>query len=399
MRCPPDRIPITAVYSGDANFNTFTTAIYALTVNATATSVSTPTSSAGANYTYGTTTNYTAVVSPHPGAPAFTGTVQFFDGGIAIGAPVVPNASTGSVTSAAILLTAGAHTITAQFAGDGNYLPSASGQLSQNIAKAPSVVSTPILTSGIATPDSSVTFSATASPLSGGGVPTGTITFTIDGGVRPPAAINAGGTASVTATFSAGSHTLSATYSGDSNFLPSSSGTLAQPVSSSNNPPSNSDPKLTVYANPTVPTLGDTVTLLVNVSSDGAVPYGTVQFYDGTTLLATGTGGWRPRHANHSDNQPRQCRIAQHHGDLFRRRHQQPVVEELRSSGKPDSPGVEPHIEPVGIGLRAGGHLYRQGSLAGAPGSQPSLGPGCSWSMRMELWRPGPCPKVPRSRT
>jgi len=43
-------------------------------------------------------------VSPHPGAPAFTGTVQFFDGGIAIGAPVVPNASTGSVTSAAILL-------------------------------------------------------------------------------------------------------------------------------------------------------------------------------------------------------------------------------------------------------------------------------------------------------
>ncbi len=278
---------ITAVYSGDANFNSFTTAIYALTVNATATSVSTPTSSAGANYTYGTTTNYTAVVSPHPGAPAFTGTVQFFDGGIAIGAPVVPNASTGSVTSAAILLTAGTHTITAQFAGDGNYLPSASGQLSQNIAKAPSVVSTPILTSGTATPDSSVTFSATASPLSGGGVPTGTITFTIDGGVRPPAAINAGGTASVTATFSAGSHTLSATYSGDSNFLPSSSGTLAQPVSSSNNPSSNSDPKLTVYANPTVPTLGDTVTLLVNVSSDGAVPYGTVQFYDGTTLLAT----------------------------------------------------------------------------------------------------------------
>ena len=134
---------ITAVYSGDANFNTFTTAIYALTVNATATSISTPISSAGANYTYGTTTNYTAVVSPHSGAPAFTGTVQFFDGGIAIGAPVVPNASTGSVTSAAILLTAGTHTISAQFAGDGNYLPSASGQLSQNIAKAPSMVSTP----------------------------------------------------------------------------------------------------------------------------------------------------------------------------------------------------------------------------------------------------------------
>jgi uncharacterized protein (TIGR03437 family) len=278
---------ITAVYSGDANFNTFTTATYALTVTATATSISTPVSSAGANYTYGTTTNYTSVVSPHPGAPAFTGTVQFFDGGIAIGAPVVPNAATGSVTSAAILLTAGTHTVTAQFAGDGNYLPSASGQLSQNIAKAPSTVSTPFLSSGTATPNSTVTFSATASSLSGSGVPTGTIAFTIDGVARPPAAINSGGTATVTATFSEGSHTLSATYSGDSNFQPASSGTLSQSVSSSSNPPSNSEPNLTLYANPTVPTLGDTVTLMVNVSSDGAVPYGTVQFYDGTTLLGT----------------------------------------------------------------------------------------------------------------
>jgi uncharacterized protein (TIGR03437 family) len=91
----------------------------------------------------------------------------------------------------------------------------------------------------------------------------------------------------VTATFSEGSHTLSATYSGDSNFQPASSGTLSQSVSSSSNPPSNSEPNLTLYANPTVPTLGDTVTLMVNVSSDGAVPYGTVQFYDGTTLLGT----------------------------------------------------------------------------------------------------------------
>ena len=119
-------------------------------------------------------------------------------------------------------------------------------------------------------------------------MPTGTITFTIDGVARPPAAVNASGTATVTATFTAGSHTLSATYSGDSNFQPSSSGTLAQSVSSSNNnPPSNSDANLTVYANPNIPTLGDTVTLMVNISSEGAVPYGTVQFYDGTTLLAT----------------------------------------------------------------------------------------------------------------
>ena len=148
------------------------------------------------------------------------------------------------------------------------------------------MVSTPVFSSGTATPNSSVTFSATAAPLSGSGVPTGTITFTIDG-VAVPRGRQRKRNCHRDATFTAGSHTLSATYSGDSNFQPSSSGTLAQSVSSSNNPPSNSDANLTVYANPNIPTLGDTVTLMVNISSEGAVPYGTVQFYDGTTLLAT----------------------------------------------------------------------------------------------------------------
>jgi uncharacterized protein (TIGR03437 family) len=289
---PPTPLPlgshsISAVYSGDANFNPFTTSNYSLAVNAAPTTISTPTSSAGANYTYGTTTTYTAVVSPHPGVPAFTGLVQFFDGGIAIGSPVVPNAATGSVTSGGIALAAGAHSITAQFAGDVNYLASVSGPLSQNIAKAPSTVTTPYLSSGTPTPNSSVTYSATAASLSGGGVPTGNIIFTIDGVAQPPAAVNASGTASVTITFTAGNHTLSATYSGDSNFQPASSGTLSQSVNSSNPPSNNSDPNLTLYANPNIPTLGDTVTLTVNVSSEGAVPYGTVQFYDGTTLLGS----------------------------------------------------------------------------------------------------------------
>ena len=353
-------------------------------MNATATSISTPISSAGANYTYGITTNYTAVVSPHSGAPAFTGTVQFFDGGIAIGAPVVPNAvhrfgnerghpaggrhphdhravrRGRQLSGVGFRPTLPEHR---QGAFDASARRSSPPARPRRIARSHSPLPSRLSPAAECLPAPS------RSPSMASPVPRQPSTR-----AEPPA---------VTATLSAGSHTLSATYSGDSNFLPSSSGTLAQSVSSSSNPPSNNDPNLTVYANPNVPTLGDTVTLTVNISSDGAVPYGTVQFYDGTTLLGNGAGGWRPRHANHSDNQPRQCRIAQHHGELFRRWHQQPVVQELRSPGEPDSPGVEPHIEPVGIGLRPGRHVHRQGSLPGASGSQPSVGPGtarrCEW--------------------
>jgi hypothetical protein len=72
----------------------------------------------------------------------------------------------------------------------------------------------------------SVTFTATVSPVSGSGTPTGTVQFQIDGvnaGSPVPVSTSDGVT---TATFttrdlSAGTHTITAIYSGDNNFAPS----------------------------------------------------------------------------------------------------------------------------------------------------------------------------------
>jgi uncharacterized protein (TIGR03437 family) len=279
---------LTAQYGGDANYSASIAPFPAttLTVSAMVSTISTPTSSAGANYANGSTTTFTAVVSPHPGVPAFTGTVQFLDGASPIGSPIVPNAASGSVTSAALLLSQGSHSITAQFAGDSNYLASVSGPLSLTVGKAASSVSTPVLSSGSATPNSSMTFSSTVTSLSAG-VPTGTLTFTVDGAPQPPTAINASGTGSVTVTLASGSHSVSAAYSGDSNFQASASGTLSQSVGSTQPPSGGTDATLTVATNPNAPTIGQSTTFTVFVSSGGPIPTGTVRFFDGTTLLGT----------------------------------------------------------------------------------------------------------------
>src|ERR1035437_1579824 len=91
------------------------------------TTISTPASSLGNTYAYGNTTTLTAVVTPVLRTSSFiTGTVLFLDGNARIGAVTIAayTASPVTVTCAAVLLTGGTHTITAQYSGDGNFSPS-----------------------------------------------------------------------------------------------------------------------------------------------------------------------------------------------------------------------------------------------------------------------------------
>ncbi len=72
------------------------------------------------------------------------------------------------------------------------------------------------------TAGTAVTFTATVVDSSGnGGIPTGTVTFSVDGTAQPPAVALANGAATFTpaAPLAAGPHAITASYSGDGNFL------------------------------------------------------------------------------------------------------------------------------------------------------------------------------------
>lgn len=75
-----------------------------------------------------------------------------------------------------------------------------------------------------------VTFTADVAPVTGTGVPTGTVTFSIDGGAGMVVNLDDTGHASyATSTLSAGTHTIKASYSGNMTYS-ASSGTLTETI-------------------------------------------------------------------------------------------------------------------------------------------------------------------------
>ena len=76
----------------------------------------------------------------------------------------------------------------------------------------------------------SVTFSATVTPKSGAGVPTGSITFSVDGKARPAVNLSGGKAVIKTSALSIGAHKISASYSGGGGYSGSPSPVLTQRV-------------------------------------------------------------------------------------------------------------------------------------------------------------------------
>jgi hypothetical protein len=115
---------ITAVYSGDSNFTTATSAATdLLVVNPTTTAVTTDNASAGP---VGATVDFTAAVTS-PGAGTISGSVQFYDNLLPLGAPVTISGPSGvtavetvstALLQAANKLTPGLHSISAVYTPD-----------------------------------------------------------------------------------------------------------------------------------------------------------------------------------------------------------------------------------------------------------------------------------------
>lgn len=126
-----------------------------------------------------------------------------------------------------------------------------------------------------------VQIAATVTGEPGSAVPTGTVSFAVDGAaVGGPVALDASGTAVVSvATLAVGTHTVSASYSGNA-IHPTAEDFTTHTVNRAR-----TTVALTSSTNPSL--AGDAVTFLATVTGDpgGPVPTGTVTFRDGATPL------------------------------------------------------------------------------------------------------------------
>jgi sugar lactone lactonase YvrE len=238
-----------------------------------------------------TTTGHTSTVPTGP--VTFTDTVGSTTSNLNGGSAV--NLSAGkAVLSGATLTVVGTHTITATYAGvTGSFIGSVS-TLSLIVTKDTATIAGPAtqpvpITFGqagtvtitlvgpysvIAPPSGSVTYTILSS--SNASVASGTLTLTVGSSSSTV-------TVPIANTLAPGTYTISLTYSGDANNAAIASPTTVQILVSKNA----ASVALSSSQNPVLVT--NSVTFTATVSGTSGTPTGSVSFYDGTTLLGSGT--------------------------------------------------------------------------------------------------------------
>lgn len=267
--------PIEAVYKGNPNSGPGTSPAIVQTVNLTQTTTALACTPAPA--IAGAAVNLTARVSVITGSATATGSVTFTDGTTKLGTTTVSSGGTASITP---MLAPGAHAIVASYAGDGNDNPSTSNAMPVNVVLATTAVA--LNSSGSpAQVLSSVTF--TASVTGNGGMPSGSVIFSVDGVDANTVSVDAHGNASFADSgLLVGNHAVSARYSGDSNDNPSMAPTLPiviQPISTVTNLGSSASSG----ANP------QAILVATALSSTGPTPTGAVNFTDSKTNKLIGS--------------------------------------------------------------------------------------------------------------
>lgn len=153
---------VQASYSGDTNYNSSNSSAITLTAAPVATGLQL--TSSALSVPVGTSITFTATVVRTLAGLAPSGTVQFYDGSNALGNPIsITDGAAGYATGS---LSAGTHSITGQYSGDGNYASSTSPAVTVQIQ-------------GIA-----VAASNSSASVSPGGSVTETVTVTDEGGLN-----------------------------------------------------------------------------------------------------------------------------------------------------------------------------------------------------------------------
>jgi hypothetical protein len=280
---------VTGTYSGDTSF-LFSSGTTTLTVTPTTLVPTTTTVTVNPTTTvFGNSVTYSATVAPTSGPGTPTGTVSFGTGATTLCTATL-SGGTGSCT--AINAPIGTDTVTGTYGGDTAFATS-SGTATLVVNPAPA---TPTVTQISVTPSSvtlgdTVTYSATVTPASGPGTPTGTVAFTVNGSPLCTATLS-GGTGSCTSTLApVGTDTITGSYSGDTTFGPSAGLTTLTVA-----PPSGARPTTTtITATPSTVSQHQVVTYAATVAptTGPGTPTGTVTFTinGGTLCTATLSGG------------------------------------------------------------------------------------------------------------
>jgi len=292
---------LTAAYSGDSNYSaaTFTgthtvtldTTTSLLTLNVPPSTVFSP---APETVYYGQDFNAQGSVAV-TGPGALTGTIDFYDGTSLICAlPIVQT----NCTTVNDNFDAGIHPMTASYTGDATNGPSTSPPAVLTIL--PDTTTT-TLTGGTPNPQY-VGLPVTFTAVSTGNYapPTGTVDFydsaaMLGSGALVPSTTNNSSTATfTTSTLGVGTHQINAGLAASLDFLGSSSTNYAQVIL----PNIVAVPSIVTLTSSLNPSLfGQTVSFTAAVTSTPALPQpptGTLNFYDGSTLLGTSsvaTGG------------------------------------------------------------------------------------------------------------
>jgi hypothetical protein len=211
---------------------------------------------------------FTATVTSTVGVP--DGTVTFSDGATTLGTVALDATGKASLTPPA--LPVGTHPITATYVGSTNFATSTAVAFPEVVNKS----DTSVVLASSANPSlisTNVDFRATVTATApGGGIPSGTVTFTEGPAVLGTATLDATGVAIFsTAALTQGPHSISAHYDGSGNYNASASAALAQKV--------NIEAAVVALTSaPSPSTYGAKVVFTATVTGGVGVPVGTVTF-------------------------------------------------------------------------------------------------------------------------
>jgi hypothetical protein len=260
----PATYPVTATYSGDANYAGAT---------------------ASTSFAINKSSGYSMTASANPSSTSYGNSVSLSVSGLPVGATGTVTFSSGTTTicsaslptlscNTSTVLGAATYPVTATYSGDANYIgATASTSFSVNKFAGYSM-------SASAAPSSTPHGNSVA--LLASGLPaqaTGSVSFTSGTTTLCSASVLSGAASCPTqSTLAAGSYPVTATYSGDANFVGSSAGTSFTISKSSGY-------SMTAAANPGSTSYGNSVSLTASGLPGDAT--GTVSFTSGTTTLCS----------------------------------------------------------------------------------------------------------------
>lgn len=262
---------LTAIYSGDGFYATSTSSDTTLSVDPIGTMLSLATSSA--SVTAGSPVTFTATLTPSD----VTGGVTFSDG---VGHPIgTSTIASGVATFTTSSLSAGSHTIFAQYDGDATHAASG-GAVSQTIVKATATLG---LTVSTTTPvvGQTLTMVATVTPSTA----TGIVSFKDGDGKLASVALSGGRASYSISNLGLGSHTLSASYGGDANDTAAASSSIAVTVGAGSTTTTVTADQATVLPGASV---GFTATTTAAAPATGTAT-GSLSFAEGAVTFATKT--------------------------------------------------------------------------------------------------------------